>query len=118
MDQSLSRWLALREPADFAARSATLAHVAALRLAAADPVRVVDLGTGTGSNLRYLIDRLPPRQEWLLVDRDSRRLDEVSHRVQAWGMARGYQVGREQDVLIVRGEGRECRAGTRQMDLG
>lgn len=118
MDESLSSWLALREPADFAARSAMLADATARRLDAADPVRVVDLGTGTGSNLRYLIDRLPRRQEWLLVDRDRRLLDELAHRMHAWATARGYQVAREADVLILRRDGRECRVGTRQMDLG
>src|SRR3954466_12289350 len=118
MDQSLSRWLALREPADFAARSATLADLAALRLDAADPVRVVDLGTGSGSNLRYLIDRLPPRQEWLLVDRDARLLTELGERMRGWATPRGYEVGRDGNALIVRREGRECRIETREMDLG
>jgi hypothetical protein len=118
MDESLSSWLALREPADFAARSATLAEATARRLDAADPVRVVDLGTGTGSNLRYLIDRLSHHQEWLLVDRDQRLLNEVSDRMQTWAIARGYEVSREHDGLILGRKGRNCRIATRQMDLG
>jgi hypothetical protein len=118
MDESLSSWLALREPADFAARSATLADATARRLEAADPVRVVDLGTGTGSNLRYLIDRLSPHQEWLLVDRDRRLLNEVSDRMQTWAIARGYEVTREQDGVILGRQGRNCQITTRQMDLG
>jgi hypothetical protein len=118
MDESISSWLALREPADFAARSATLADAMARRLDTRDPVRVVDLGTGTGSNLRYLLDRLPPRQEWLLVDRDRRLLAEVADRMKAWASARDYQVGCEHDVVILRRDERECRIDTRQMDLG
>jgi len=118
MDESLSSWLALREPADFAARSATLADTIARRLDAADPVRIVDLGTGTGSNLRYLIDRLSPHQEWLLVDRDQRLLTEVGDRMQTWANARGYEVNRERDGLILGREGRRCRITTRRMDLG
>jgi hypothetical protein len=118
MDESLSNWLALREPADFAARSASLADETARRLDGMDPVRVVDLGTGTGSNLRYLIDRLPRRQEWLLVDRDQRLLDELTQRMQGWAIARGYEVSREHDVLSVRREGRESTIATRQLDLG
>jgi len=31
---------------------------------------IVDLGSGTGSNLRYLSPRLPPAQSWLLIDQD------------------------------------------------
>jgi len=118
MDDSLSSWLALREPADVAARSATLAEATARRLDSADPVRVVDLGTGTGSNLRYLIDRLSPRQEWLLVDRDRRLLTEVGDRMQIWAIARGYEVSSEQDGLSLGRKGRSCRITTRQMDLG
>jgi hypothetical protein len=38
--------------------------------------------------------------------------------MQAWALARDYQVGFEHDVLILRREGRECRIETRQMDLG
>jgi hypothetical protein len=40
-------------------------------------VNVVDLGSGTGSNLRYLTPRIPGRQEWVLVDHDAGLLDRV-----------------------------------------
>jgi hypothetical protein len=118
MGDSLSSWLALRERADFAARSATLANAIALRLDAADPVRVVDLGTGTGSNLRYLIDHLPRRQQWLLVDRDQRLLDELGERMRVWAAARGYDVDTEQTDVLLRRNDRECRLQTRATDLG
>jgi hypothetical protein len=42
---------------------------------------VVDLGTGTGSNVRYLAPRLPGPQEWLVVDRDPHLLDELTRGV-------------------------------------
>ncbi|MGE0448806.1 MAG: class I SAM-dependent methyltransferase [Vicinamibacterales bacterium] len=65
-----AQWLALREPADAAARSTRLDRVIADALVSRPRIRVVDLGCGAGSNLRYLTPRLPPRQEWLLVDDD------------------------------------------------
>ena len=71
MSESLSSWLALREPADIAARSASLAYAAARMLPRARPLRIVDLGTGTGSNVRYLSTRLPSPQDWLAVDGDA-----------------------------------------------
>src|SRR5438094_10187746 len=71
MSESLSSWLALREPADIAARSASLAYAAARMLPTARPLRIVDLGTGTGSNVRYLSTRLPSPQNWLAVDGDA-----------------------------------------------
>ena len=60
----------LREAADTAARSAPLTRAIADALPLDRPVRVLDLGTGTGSNIRYLSPRLPGPQRWLAVDRD------------------------------------------------
>ncbi|CAN7550326.1 class I SAM-dependent methyltransferase [Variovorax sp. LjRoot290] len=72
-------WLALREPFDRAARSASAAlldlHAMAARLRGDDPVlRVIDLGCGTGANLRDLAPRLGGAQQWLMVDHDPRLL--------------------------------------------
>jgi glycosyltransferase involved in cell wall biosynthesis len=64
-------WLALREPADRAARSARLAQRIAGELPAAVPLRILDLGAGTGANLRYLVGRIPAPQRWLLLDHDA-----------------------------------------------
>jgi SAM-dependent methyltransferase len=77
MAGSLSNWLALREPADSAARSASLARKLASRIGDRTPLRIVDLGAGTGSNVRYLASRLPRPQHWLLVDRDPTLLEEA-----------------------------------------
>jgi hypothetical protein len=67
---SLSTWLALRESADIAARSAALTQAIAARLPHHRPLGILDLGSGTGSNVRYLSSRLPVPQHWLVVDRD------------------------------------------------
>ena len=39
--------------------------------------RVLDLGSGTGSNVRYLAPRLPGPQEWTLLDHNRDLLDRV-----------------------------------------
>lgn len=70
MAESLAGWLALREPFDHAARAAALTGQLVERLPRDRPLRIVDLGTGTGSNIRYLSARLPVPQDWLAVDRD------------------------------------------------
>jgi hypothetical protein len=59
-------WLALREPEDARARSAELAAAAA-RLVE-PPLKVHDLGSGTGSMMRWLAPRLPGPQTWVLHD--------------------------------------------------
>ncbi|MGN9809195.1 methyltransferase domain-containing protein [Micromonospora sp. BQ11] len=63
-------WLALREPADGAARRADLADAVRRRLPAG-PLTVHDLGSGTGSMARWLAPRLPGPQHWVLHDQDA-----------------------------------------------
>jgi trans-aconitate methyltransferase len=71
------RWLALREPADAAARDRDLVE----RLARALPVTrrqvIHDLGCGTGAMGRWLAPLLPGPQHWVMHDRD-RDLLEVA----------------------------------------
>ncbi|HET9144437.1 class I SAM-dependent methyltransferase [Actinophytocola sp.] len=62
-------WLALRAGADAAARSTDLLDHLRPRLTAPDLV-IRDLGCGTGAMCRWLAERLPGRQHWILTDRD------------------------------------------------
>jgi hypothetical protein len=71
MDESLLQWLRLREAADARARADTLTRRVADLLPSPGPVRVLDLATGAGSNVRYLASRLPRPQQWLVVDRSA-----------------------------------------------
>lgn len=64
-------WLALREQADHRSRAGALAARLAAEWRARGWTRILDLGSGTGSNLRYLAPRLPGAQHWTLVDRDA-----------------------------------------------
>jgi hypothetical protein len=84
-EPSLSAWLALREAADRRARSESLTMRLADRLAPLRPLRILDLGTGTGSNIRYLAPRLGPAQQWLAVDKDARLLAEVAEKSARFG---------------------------------
>lgn len=66
-------WLALREGADAAARARELTDLAANWLSGRGhvPYACVDLGTGSGSNPRFLAPRLPGPQSWRLLDHDA-----------------------------------------------
>ncbi len=75
MSRFRADWLRLREPYDHAARSASLA--ARFAAAVGPAPRLIDLGCGTGSNLRYLAPRLPHGQQWLCVDHDPALLAEA-----------------------------------------
>ena len=71
-------WLALREPVDHRARSVSLLPILEDRWQAVGWTRILDLGSGTGSNLRYLATRLPTPQQWTLVDRDAGLLEQAA----------------------------------------
>jgi len=86
------QWLTLREPVDHLARDAQLTHAAdswlTRRAMQARPLEthpletqpletghtLVDLGCGSGSNLRYLAPRLHSAQHWRLIDHDAELL--------------------------------------------
>ncbi|MDF1587421.1 class I SAM-dependent methyltransferase [Marinimicrococcus flavescens] len=63
-------WLALREPHDTRARDTGLVRALAHWLGEPREITVVDMGSGTGSNLRWLAQHLPGRQHWRLVEHD------------------------------------------------
>ena len=65
-------WLALREPYDHAVRDPglTQAFVGAVGSAPG----LIDLGCGTGSNLRFLAPHLSTGQRWICIDHDPRLL--------------------------------------------
>jgi SAM-dependent methyltransferase len=68
-----SDWLALREPADAAARAPV--RVEALRThLPAGGAEIHDLGCGSGSMARWLAARLDGPQHWVLYDRDDELL--------------------------------------------
>lgn len=64
-------WLALREPADAAARSRGLAAELRRRLPAGGGLVIHDLGSGTGAMGRWLAPLLPGPQHWVEHDRDA-----------------------------------------------
>ena len=134
-------WLALREPADRAARSATLCDTVASRHA--PRLHVIDLGAGTGANLRFAAPRLGGQQRWRLVDHDETVLAAVPDAMRRWaagGPDRRFSLHRDPEAsgfgaaddagsgratgpirpaypLAVEGLGFACRAALVRADL-
>lgn len=101
-------WLALRAAADRAARAPRLEALAAAWLRARRqrnpeaPLRLVDLGSGSGANPRHLAARLPGPQQWTLIDHDAGLLER----------ARGHCAD------LRDAEGAALRVDTHCLDLG
>ncbi len=108
-------WLRLREPFDTAAREASLlapagggrdspagaevtaSNRSALGDALADwrrtrgELAVIDLGAGTGANLRFTAPRLGGPQRWTLIDNDPALLGLAAAETRAWARAARLQ---------------------------
>lgn len=102
-------WLALREPMDHRSRPGSLLAPLGEAWAAGGWSRVADLGSGTGSNLRYLAPRLPGSQRWTLVDHDAALLAEAEHRAPDHPGAPG--TGRAGEVAVETRVGDLAEAG-------
>jgi len=97
-----AQWLALREPADHRARDTSLRdqvvhdlnHLARLR---PGPIKIVDLGCGSGSNLRALAPHMPATQHWTLVDYDPALLSVAKTALVQWA----DQTISDQDILVL-----------------
>src|SRR5262245_54032210 len=111
-------WLDLREPVDQRSRNVELGRRLARHFDGWRPVTVVDLGCGTGSNLRATAPLLGPEQHWTLVDHDQALLDAAAGRLAAWADGSDWQDGR---LVLFKGARRinvELRAADIAGDLG
>jgi len=111
------RWLELREPADKRARAASAMEAMLPIDVTAAPMRILDLGAGTGANLRFLAPRLGGRQEWLLVDADRRLLDAVGPAMEAWAARTGYRLRRGTESTSIECPGFQCRVRMLELDM-
>jgi hypothetical protein len=87
-------WLKLRESADLGARDATLARQfgAALPRQSGKPLRLIDLGAGSGANCRALLPRIGGDQDWILIDRDRDLLAAQTEEFTLWARRQGYPI--------------------------
>ncbi|SEA88576.1 class I SAM-dependent methyltransferase [Variovorax sp. YR216] len=115
-------WLALREPFDREARGAAsgsfdLAGLAA-RLRGGDPaLTVLDLGCGTGANLRVLAPRLGGVQRWTLADHDPRLLAALPGAMAPWCRTHGLSVVTGEGGLSFEGAGLKVEVEMLSCDL-
>ena len=111
-------WLALREGFDIEARNEHLTRqLVSFAVEQAEPLSVLDLGSGTGANFRYLAPRLPCDQSWMLVDVDPFLLQCVAGETQRWARMQGWAVEREGDATLFHGGKRRWTVVRHRLDL-
>ncbi|MEI8399359.1 MAG: methyltransferase domain-containing protein [Alcaligenaceae bacterium] len=113
-----AEWLALREPADHRARAHALQKgiCEQLELVARSEqrgVRLIDLGCGSGSNLRALAPQLPAQQHWTLVDYDPLLLAAARAALIGWA----DQVVSDNAILTLRKSTKTIEVEFAQVDL-
>jgi len=110
-------WLAQREPLDAAARDPGLANNFAAAIAAT-PRRIIDLGAGTGANLRLLAPLIGGDQDWLLVDKDPALLHAQRSEITRWVARHGWRVSEAADGALELSVGpARWRVRSLQLDL-
>jgi hypothetical protein len=94
-----AEWLQLRESADHRARSSALTRLLLDWTQNKDQLNIVELGTGTGSNLRYLCPQLGHNQHWLLVDVDHDLLAQLPMQLQQWATQEDIKIRSDSDAI-------------------
>jgi hypothetical protein len=113
-------WLRLRAPFDRAARDMALARrfAEALRRRADQPLRLIDLGSGTGANARALAPVIGGDQDWLLAESDPALLTFCAAEQIAWAAREGWGIAKEGDGIVVIGrDAARWRFRARRIDL-
>ena len=80
-------------------------------------MQALDLASGTGSNVRYLAERLPPRQDWLLVDDDPELIAQAPARMSEWAAAHACEAHVEPGGVMLQGDRLKCRVQVRRVDV-
>ena len=114
-----SHWLGLREPVDHASRSASVqaAMLDCLRQrhgADLSGLRLLDLGSGSGSNMRALVPLFGDKQDWTLVDYDQALLDTSRQLTAQWA---DEILSEQADGLLVRKAGKTISIRWLRADL-
>lgn len=109
-------WLRLREPLDEAARAVELAWNFG-RLLPSQPM-IIDLGAGTGANVRQLAMKLGrTNQDWTLIEKDRKLLAKAPGEIGRWAERNGWELKEQRRAYMITCEDMAVRVEMRSYDL-
>lgn len=113
-------WLSLREPVDHRSHAASVIEqiIRWARGRREQPVAIIDLGAGTGSNLRYLLPKLPVMQNWLLVDADPTLLTAIPEQMRLFCQNQPAALSTDVSPMVLSLADRVHKIGYLMLDLG
>ena len=96
----LIQWLAHRYACDAEARHPEIEHkFLAFFEQHQTALKVVDVGSGTGANVRYYFDHIPHAQEWTLIEQNGSLRDECRRSLAAFAKEQGYDWQERDDTF-------------------
>lgn len=109
-------WLHLREPLDEAARAVGLAWAFG-RVLPTHPM-IIDLGAGTGSNVRQLAMKLGRgEQDWTLIEKDRKLLAKAPGEIGRWADRNGWEHKEQRRAYMITCDDMAVRVEMRSFDL-
>ena len=64
-------------------------------------LKIVDIGSGTGANVRYYFDKIPHAQEWTLIEQSTYLLEECRHSLSAFAQEHNYSWQAQGDAFLL-----------------
>lgn len=109
-------WLHLREPLDEAARAVGLGWAFG-RILPQHPM-IIDLGAGTGSNVRQLAMKLGRgEQDWTLIEKDRKLLAKAPGEIGRWADRNGWEHKEQRRAYMITCDDMAVRVEMRSFDL-
>lgn len=112
-----AEWLQLREPADHRARSTLLTQLLLDWRRDKERMNIIELGAGTGSNLRYLCPLLGHQQHWTLFDHDQSLLEQLPHLLTPWAQQQGIHILATRETIRLESDTFSAQIHWQQKDL-
>lgn len=116
--QFATDWLEERNRFDEAARNPTV-EAAFLRYAEQQqPLNLIDIGAGNGAVFTYLAPKLPPEQNWTLVELNPKLLKNARQRLLLWANGNHYTIEKDEaDYLLFTRQERRLSIQLRQVSF-